>query len=43
MKVHEYNEMMAYMLRPREKLVQGGVAGEGSIVQDSKFQNKLKI
>ena len=42
MKVHEYNEMMAYMLRPREKLVQGGVAGEGSIVQDSKFQNKVK-
>jgi hypothetical protein len=29
-------------LRPREKLVQGGVAGEGSIVQDSKFQNKVK-
>ena len=42
MKIAEYNEMMAYLMRPREKLIQGGVAGEGSIVQDSKFQNKVK-
>ena len=42
MKIAEYNEMMAYLMRPREKLVQGGVAGKGSIVQDSKFQNKVK-
>ena len=29
MKVHEYNEMMAYMLRPRQKFAIGGGVVEG--------------
>ena len=29
MKVHEYNEMMAYMLRPRQKFAIGGGVIEG--------------
>ena len=29
MKVHEYNEMMAYLLRPRQKFAIGGGVVEG--------------
>ena len=29
MKVHEYNEMMAYLLRPRQKFAIGGGVIEG--------------
>jgi|TARA_R100001082_G_scaffold20389_1_gene9911 hypothetical protein len=44
MKIHEYNEMMAYLLRPesRQQLVQGGAAGQPSIITNLKFQNKVK-
>ena len=37
MKIHEYNEMMAYLTRPaaptRQPVVQGGVIGEGGMFQ----------
>ncbi len=38
MKIHEYNEMMAYLTRPAPKqpVVQGGVIGEGGMFQGVK-------
>ena len=44
MKIAEYNEMMAYLMRPesRQQLVQGGAAGQPSIITNLKFQNKVK-
>ena len=37
MKIHEYNEMMAYLTRPaaptRQPVVQGGVIGKGGMFQ----------
>ena len=29
MKIHEFNEMMAYLLRPRQKFANGGRTGQG--------------
>jgi len=40
MKVHEYNQMMAYMLRPRQKFANGGIADElKDFVEKFKLEN----
>ena len=40
MKVHEYNQMMAYMLRPRQKFANGGIAGElKEFIEKFKLEN----
>ena len=45
MKVHEYNEMMAYMLRPRQKFANGGRIGfgpGGQAFREKKIQESIK-
>ena len=42
MKIHEYNQMMAYMLRPRQKFANGGIAGELKELMEE-FQHRMKL
>ncbi len=40
MKLHEYNEMMAYLLRPRQNFSNGGIAGElKEFIEKFKLEN----
>ena len=40
MKIHEFNEMMAYLLRPRQKFSNGGIAGElKEFIEKFKLEN----
>ena len=41
MKVHEYNEMMAYLLRPRQKFAIGGGIVEGEDLGSREGFSKL--
>jgi len=43
MKVHEYNEMMAYMLRPRQKFAIGGGVVEGEDLGSREGFNKPQL
>ena len=41
MKISEYNEMMAYLLRPRQKFANGGLVMQNQIRRDANEQSRI--